>query len=244
MPNPHAENPKRRGPERLPAQQFWGLCFVTFLILQMPLIRVPVLFLSTWAHELGHGLGAILTGGSFVRLQIFPSFSGVATTLTATDFQQGVVVILGLLGPSLLGAILLIGSRAFNLSRFCLIGLTLMLILSQIWSEDIFTRLTLGAAALIIGASAWKLPTTPVVYLAHIVSIAFCLTALTGFGYFFMGNADISGALYRSDTGILADILGGPHWIWGALLAALSILILLGSVIFADKWAHRMARPF
>lgn len=227
---------------RLPVNQFWALCFITFLILQLPLARIPILFLSTWAHELGHGLGALLTGGGFTSLKIYPSFSGVATTLTQTDFQRVVVIIMGLLGPSLLGAILIIGTRAFNWSRACLIGLTLMLLMSQLWAADLFTRATLGAAVLLIGLCAWKLPRTPILYLAHIIAIAFCLTALTGFGYFFIGNADISGALYRSDTGVLSDILGGPFWLWGALLTALSIFILISSVLFADRWARRIER--
>ena len=44
-------------PPRLPATQFWGLCFIVFMLLQMPLVRTPIMFTSTWAHELGHGLG-------------------------------------------------------------------------------------------------------------------------------------------------------------------------------------------
>lgn len=214
------------------------------MVLQLPFARMPVLFLSTWAHEMGHGLGAILTGGKFVSLTIFPTFSGVANTLTATDFQRVMVVALGLLGPSLLGALLLIGTRAFNLPRLCLIVLSVALALTQIWADDVFTRVTLAAATFTIGLCAWKLPRVPTLYLAHMIAIAFCLTALTGFGYFFIGNADVSGTLYRSDTGILADILGGPHWFWGALLAVLSILILLASVIFSDRWARRRDRPF
>lgn len=201
---------------------------------------MPALFLSTWAHELGHGMGAVITGGTFQTLTIYPSLSGVAYTLTSTDFQRIMVILLGLLGPSLLGAAMIIVTRALHWPRAGLIALTLLLAISQLWAADLFTRAALGAAALILGICAWKLPARPLLYTAHFVAIALGLTALTGFSYFFIGNADISGALYRSDTGILSDILGGPHWFWGGLLAALSVIILIGSAILADMWARRI----
>jgi len=70
--------------------------------MQVPLVRLPIMFLSTWAHELGHGLGAIFTGGRFVSLTVFPDFNGLAQTATQTDFQRAMVILLGLLGPSIL----------------------------------------------------------------------------------------------------------------------------------------------
>ena len=64
-------------PPRLPATQFWGLCFIVWLVLQVPIARIPIMFLSTWAHELGHGLGAVFTGGRFSELTVFPNFSAL-----------------------------------------------------------------------------------------------------------------------------------------------------------------------
>ncbi len=226
-------------PPRLPATQFWGLCFIVWMVLQVPVARIPILFLSTWVHELGHGLGAIFTGGSFIKLTVLPDFSGIAETATSNNFQRAVVIILGLLGPSLLGVLMIVLTRALNWYRVALIVLTALLIMSQIWAADSFTRLTLGAWTVILALLAWQIPNRVLLYVSHIIAIALCLNALTGFGYFFIGNAEISGSIYRSDAGVLADILGGPHWLWGGLIAALSIVILFAGVILSDKWARK-----
>ena len=229
-------------PARLPIAQFWGLCFVVFMTLQIPIVRMPVMFLSTWSHEMGHGIGAMITGGQFDRFALFSNFSGVAYTRSATDFQRVMTLCLGLLGPSLLGSVLILLTRGLNWTRVGLFGLTLALLVTQLWAGDMFTRLTLAVAAGAFGLCAWKLPPKALSLLANIVAIAFCLTALTGFGYFFIGNADVSGSNYRSDTGHLSDILGGPYWLWGALLVIVSITVLLLSVILAEKMARRFDR--
>lgn len=224
---------------RLPAAQFWGLVVIVYLILQLPFVRIPVLFLSTWSHELGHGLGALVTGGEFLRFTVYPNFSGVALTATGSETARATVVVAGLLGPSLLGAAMIILTRAFGFYRFALLALAALLALSLFWARDGFTILTLFGGAVIIGLIGWKVPARAVSYVAYVVAIALCLNALTGFGYFFMGNADVAGGLYRSDTGVLADLWGGPHWFWGGLMVVLSVLILISSLFLSDRWARR-----
>lgn len=207
------------------------------------MVRIPIMFTSTWAHELGHGLGAVFTGGRFIELTVFPNFSGVAQTATVNDFQRAMVIIVGLLGPSLLGVLMIILTRALNWYRIAIIVLAALLAMSQIWAADSFTRLTLAGGTLALGLVAWKVPNQAVLYIAHIIAIGLCLNALTGFGYFFIGNAEVAGSLYRSDSGVLSDIIGGPHWFWGGLIAALSILILFAGVVLSDKWARKMDAP-
>ncbi len=226
-------------PPRLPATQFWGLCFIVWLVLQVPFARIPILFLSTWAHELGHGMGAVFTGGRFKELTIFPNFSGLAQTATANDFQRAMVILLGLLGPSLLGVLMIILTRALNWYRVAIVVLAGLLAISQIWAADSFTRMTLGGGMVILGLIAWKIPSQAVLYISHIIAIALCLNALTGFGYFFVGSAEIAGSVYASDTQNMADILIGPYWLWGGLIAALSIVILFAGVVLSDKWARK-----
>ena len=226
-------------PPRLPATQFWGLCFIVWMVLQVPMARIPILFLSTWAHELGHGLGAVFTGGKFIEITVFPNFSGVAQTATVNDFQRFMVILLGLLGPSLLGVLMIILTRALNWYRTAIIILAVLLAMSQIWAADSFTRMALGGGTVILALIAWKIPSQAVLYISHVIAIALCLNALTGFGYFFIGNAEVAGSLYRSDTGVMADLLFGPHWLWGGIIAALSVAILFAGVILSDRWARR-----
>lgn len=226
-------------PPRLPATQFWGLCFIVWLIMQVPLVRLPIMFLSTWAHELGHGLGAIFTGGRFVSLTVFPDFNGLAQTATQTDFQRAMVILLGLLGPSILGVLMIFLTRALNWYRVAIVFLAALMALSLIWAEDSFTRIALGGGTVVLALIAWKIPSQAVLYIAHIIAMSLCLNALTGFGYFFIGSGEINGSVYTSDTGVMADVLGGTYWMWGALIAALSIIILFAGVVLSDKWARK-----
>ncbi len=229
----------RRLPPRLPAQEFWGLALITFLILQVPVLRMPVRFLSTWAHEMGHGLGAIMTGGAFISLQITEDFGGLAVTQSFESRWRAVGLAGGLLGPAILGALTIMLVRGLNWYRVATGLLTVSLLITQVWAADSFTRIVLGVAAVVFGLATWKLPNRPLLYLAHIVALAFSLDALTGFGYFFMGGGNVSGQMYRSDTGQMADLLGGPHWLWGGLLLVLSVVITIASVVLSDAWARR-----
>ncbi len=213
------------------------------MILQVPFVSIPISFISTWAHELGHGLGALVTGGSFMELTIFPNFSGLALTGSSNTFQRAVSVILGLSGPAILGVFMIILTRALNWYRIAIIILAVLLAISQIWAADTFTRVTLAATTVILGLIGWKIPNKAVFYISHILAIALCLDALTSFGYFFVGGGVINGSVYRSDTGVLSDILWGPHWFWGALIAAFSIIILFAGVVLSDKWARKKDAP-
>lgn len=209
------------------------------MVLQFPLVRLPVLFLSTWAHEFGHGLGAVVTGGRFEELTVFPNFSGLALTATSNDFSRAMVIVFGLLGPSLLGVFMITLTRAFSLYRLAILALAALLGLSLIWASDGFTIMTLGGGAVLMGLIGWKLPNRALLYIAYVVAIALCLSALTGFSYFFIGNAEVAGANYRSDTGVLADLWGGPHWLWGGLMVVLSVAISVTGVFLSDRWARK-----
>ena len=70
--------------------------------------------LATWFHEMGHGLAAILTGGSFERLTIYPDGSGVALSARlagSSAFADAFVSAAGPLGPPIAGALLIVASR-------------------------------------------------------------------------------------------------------------------------------------
>ena len=49
------------------------------------LLLYPFTILSTWFHEMGHGLSAILMGERFDSLVIYPDGSGVAMSLVSPD---------------------------------------------------------------------------------------------------------------------------------------------------------------
>lgn len=210
---------------------------------QIPVIGMPFVLLSTWAHELGHGLGAMITGGHFAHMRLSPDFGGVAHTSTSSDFGRVIVLLGGLLGPYLAGAFLLILSRGFNRSRFALVLLCIGIFLTVVfWSANMFTRLTLLGIGVAIAAIAYRSPAKVQSIFAHIVAIAFCMNAVTRFDYFFAAKAVVGTSNGQSDTSALTDIIGGPHLLWGLLLSATSLFILYFAFRISTKLAHNASR--
>ena len=217
-------------PTRLRPVLFWGLVVAVWVATQVPFAGLPFAFLSTWAHELGHGMGAVITGGHFDHMIITNNFSGLAHTAVFGEAERIVVILGGLLGPAIAGGLLLMAVRGLNLNRVALYIMSALLFATAIfWAGDNFTRLgtlILGGFILMIAVKG-----TPSIcrFLALIIAISLCLSAVTRLDYFFMKNGDIDGQLHTSDTGALADIIGGGHMLWAILLSALSLFILYAS---------------
>lgn len=206
---------------------FWVLVLVVWFAGQIPILGNPFRLLATWVHELGHGLGAIISGGSFERMIITPQFSGLAHTFTGSNWEQVVVLLGGLLGPAIAGAIMLILSRRLDQSRLALFLLAGALVATLfLWAGDNFTRISVFGFALVVSFIAFKAWPWVTALSAHIIALAFCLNAVADFNYFFMNTADVGSYAGKSDTSALAEIIGGPHLFWALVPSVLSILIL------------------
>jgi len=209
---------------------FWVLVLVVWMAGQIPVLGQPFRLLATWVHELGHGLGAIISGGSFDQMIITPQFSGLAHTFTGNDWERVVVLLGGLLGPAIAGAVMLILSRRLDQSRLALFLLAGALVATLfLWAGDNFTRFSMLGFALVVSLIAFKAWPWVVAVAAHIIALAFCLNAVADFSYFFMNSADVGNYAGKSDTSALAEIIGGPHLFWALVPSILSILILYGA---------------
>ena len=82
--------------------------FVVFLVLWQSGVLTDLLYplrlFVSLVHELGHGLTAVLTGGSFLNVVVFPDGAGLATTSGGSSF---LLPQMGYLGAALFGAVLL-----------------------------------------------------------------------------------------------------------------------------------------
>ena len=113
-----------------------GLALLSILLWQTwwgGYVLYPFTILATWFHEMGHGLGAILSGGSFERLVIFADGSGFAVSSRSTDssgFAHAFSAATGLLGPPFAGAALVAMSRTAKEARAALLVLGSALLLS------------------------------------------------------------------------------------------------------------------
>ena len=77
------------------------------------LALMPFTLLSTWWHEMAHGLMAAALGAEFERLVIFANGSGFAESSGDLGrIGQAIVAASGLLGPTIAGCVLIIASRS------------------------------------------------------------------------------------------------------------------------------------
>lgn len=230
--------------EKITSLTFWFLVIAVWLLSQAPAVQIPINFMGTWVHELGHGLGALVSGGEFDRMIISRDFSGVAYTATYGPGGRMIVLIAGLLAPALAGAFMLILVRGFGRSSWALTLLSLSLLVSgTIWAGDMFTRLTVLGTGVLILLIALKGPSAIRAILAQIIAISFAISAVAHIDYFFMRGGQSGGQPIVSDTTVLSDLTGLPHLMLAGIITFLSLLILFIAFRLSEAlWKRRSAR--
>src|SRR5579871_2434814 len=105
----------------------WALVVAFLLEHVIPfggLVMYPFTLLTTWVHETGHGVSALVVGGHFDKLEIFWDASGRALTREATGWPLAIVCLGGLLAPPFVGTALLLISRGARRARVALFVLS------------------------------------------------------------------------------------------------------------------------
>jgi MFS family permease len=222
---------------------FWIAVIITVAAWLLPfggLAIYPFSLLATWAHELGHGLGALISGGTFQRLEIFPGLSGLATTTSSGGAAQALVSVSGLVGAPLLGALVVaVGPRA-GWARWILAAMAAVLAASvALWVRNPFGVIAVLALAAGCGLGAWRLTPWRQFILVQLVGIQLALSALRNWSYLFVDDVRIGGRLMPSDVGAVARVVGGPYWVWGALVLCFNLAVLYGAYRLALRYMRR-----
>lgn len=217
-----------------------AIAILTVTLWQLPfggLVLYPFTILSTWFHEMGHGLAAMLTGSSFDHLAIYMDGSGYAQSTRPHDAGRltgAFIAASGPLAPALAGAGMIIASRNDHATQRTLGALGGALLLSTLlWVRSLAGFLiipTLGLAILMLAMHG---------RIRHrrlgiqILGVEACISAWRQFDYLFSPGAFVGGRMQRSDTGAIADELFLPYWTWGALIS--------GAVLALIWWGLRTA---
>lgn len=192
------------------------------------LIGYPLLLVSTYVHEMGHGLAALLTGGSFAELQIDADGSGVAFTATGGRLARAAVSAGGLIGPAIAAAIGFTLGRRATWARIALIlGGLFGLLTVLIWVRSlvgILVALGLSLASLAIGVLV-RQPRWSQLWLVFL-SVQLGLSVFSRSEYLFTSLSDLTNGQVQSDSESLAAALIGPYWFWGGVCGLLSLLAL------------------
>lgn len=210
---------------------------ITVVLFNVPYgnyVSYPFLILGTWFHEMGHGLMALLWGGSFFKLEMFTNGSGVATTSSSNMIAQAWVSAAGLMSPPIVGAVLIMAGRTQKGAKIAMGVLGAALLLSVvIFVRSIFGVVAVGLWGAVIMACAFKLPHSYKPFVVQFLGIQAWASAFVSLDYMFSDNA---GSLNMpSDTQAIANLLILPYWFWGGAIALFAVFMLLVSLKVAFK---------
>jgi len=204
-----------------------------YAIPQARMIAYPLILLSTLAHELGHGLTAILTGGDFKTLQLFADGSGVAVWSPAGGgrMQAALVAAGGLVGPAIAAALcLLVGSRPRG-ARVCLTVLAVaILAVTAVWVRNPFGLVFVGGLGLVALGIAIRAPVGVAQSALVFAAVQLGLAVFSRADYLFTPVAQTSAGEMPSDVAAISEALFLPYWFWGGVCALISLLALIGGM--------------
>jgi hypothetical protein len=203
---------------------------LTVLLYAVPFGRTlawPLVLVSTLAHELGHGLAAVLLGGRFEALVIHRDASGVA--IWSSSFGRlatAAVAGAGLIGPAVAAFILLVLGRHERRARVVLgalgVGLIVLTLLFVRGTFGVAFTALLAASFILVAVRVPRLSQTIIVLLA----VQLALSVYSRSDYLFTRTALTSSGPMLSDVGVMAAALFLPYWFWGALCGGLSLVFL------------------
>ena len=210
------------------------------LVWQLPYGRqllYPLSLLATYAHEMGHGLTALLLGAQFDQLLLHADGSGVAVWRgNPGRLATALIAAGGLMGPTMAGIALLLFSRSTRFARAVLATLAVLLTVSvALWSRNAFGVVFLLTSAAALGIAAKALPDHAAAFLLHLIAVTLCLSWFTDLDYMFSAQANVGGVAQPSDSAVIANALWLPYWFWGGLIAFFSLSVALLGIGFVSR---------
>ena len=221
------------------ARVFWAAVAVSLVLALVPqgrMLLYPFALLSTWAHEMGHGLSALLTGGTFDHLVLYPNLGGTAFSRTPVGSYLAPVLVSagGLVGPAVAGGLTIVFGARPRLARWVLFLFAGMLLASlAVWVRNPFGMAAVAALGLGYAVLARYGGETLKLGVAQLTGIQLCLGSVSTFDYMFTRDFVRDGQVQISDTQAIAERLFLPYWFWGGTIALASLLILAGAFWFA-----------
>lgn len=196
-----------------------ALCLGVSLTPWGPLMLYPFTLFTTWVHECGHAVAAVLLGGAVASITIQPDTSGLTRSLMpASVLAQALVASAGYLTASIVGCFLLTASRVDRRAKPILWGIgAFMLITLLLWIRNLFGAVVVVLWAMALLFLGGKRATKGAAGFAiSILAIQVSLNAVFDIRTLFL----VHGA---SDAATMARLTGAPSWLWAALWMIISI---------------------
>lgn len=205
-----------------------GAVVVTVVLYAIPYgqyVAYPLFLLSTYAHEMGHGLTALLIGGEFDAFVMSPDGSGQAYLRVPDNrIARAATAAGGLLGPSLLAAAFFGLARRSKTAHtgLLLFGLATWLAFVLV-VRNVFGWVFVGALAAVCTYLGVESTARVAQVALAFMAVQLSLSVFSRRDYLFMESAGTG----PSDVAHMANALLLPYWIWGIVCGTISVLVLM-----------------
>jgi len=208
---------------------------VFFVLSRIPFgnyIQWPFVIITTFIHEMGHGLTAIILGGELVKVEIYQNASGVAWTRVLPGWQQAAVAAGGLLAPSIAGSVFILAGRTPRASSLVFIFLSVFILIScLIWVRSFFGLAVLIPVSLIFIWIARRKDSGLDQFFIQFMGVHMLVDTFTRtLPYIFSSTANAGGRENHSDSSAIAEHLVGGHFLWACIIALSALFILAWSL--------------
>lgn len=195
-------------------------------------VVLPLMWVSTFVHEVGHGLAAVAVGGRFEQFVMFADGSGMAqAAVPDSRIARALVSAGGLVGPAAGAAILFALARLQRGTRTALWVLVALLALSILMVvRNLFGLFFVSSLALLLGTIATRGSGETARFALVFFAVQLALSVFSRSDYLFARVANTGAGSSPSDVANMAEALFLPYWFWGALCGMVSVAVLAGGV--------------
>lgn len=185
---------------------------------------------------MGHGLTALIVGGTFEYLEIYENGGGVAFSDLGGSYlplslASACTAAGGLLGPVITGAIL-IASAKYHKSSMIILRLLIGLIIISLllWIRSFWGIVVMsGYTVLLIGITLFKSRKLEVITILFL-GLQSVLSTYLQLDYLFTKQFERNGVIQISDTQAIANNTFGFYWMWAIIIAISSGYLLWKSL--------------
>jgi Peptidase M50B-like len=217
---------------------FWVAVAVSLIVSVTPwagILLYPFKLFTTWVHECGHAVAALLVGGRVMSITIQPNTSGLTHSLVPSGhLARGVVASAGYLGAAMVGCLLMAATRVEKWAHKILLGLGVcMLVTVVLWMRNPFGVFAMVACGVALIALARHGMADAVRFLLSLLAIQVALNAVYDIRVLFLIGRG------RSDAATMQELFLLPSWVWATMWMVMSVAMLT-----ATLWATNGRRPF
>lgn len=202
--------------------------FALVAVLWGTFVVTPLKIFVVLMHEVSHGLAAVFTGGSIVRIEISAQQGGVCYTAGGIRFF---VTSAGYLGSMLWGVLILVLSSRVKAARFVSMGIgVLLLVITLAYVRTIFGFAFGVAFAGFLIFMGYKLAPAINAFVLQVIGVTSCLYAVLDIVDDVLERPGIG-----SDADTLAEMTLIPGVVWGVLWIAIAVVVTAFGLLVAAQ---------